>query len=185
MMATQAGAAGAKGTTGMTGETKAPTVADVAREVIGQVAPEELPLVEGLSRMEPDTVHRRLSGRHTRRDPLGFGLTEAATLLSPVLWIALEETVRRTVVSAEDGAVKGSKALWRRLRRGRQAPLVVPPLTEAQIEQVRSRVLELAAAQGVTPENATSLADCLGKHLAARSPKLGDVHDDDQPTPDA
>lgn len=167
----------------MTAETTSPTLADVAREVIGRVAPEELPLVEGLSRLDPDTVRRRLT-RHPTREPLGFGLTEVATLLSPVLWIALEETARRTVVSAEDGAIKGSKALWRRLRRGHRAPLVVPPLTEAQIDQVRARVLELAAAHGVAPSDATTLADCLGKHLAARTPKLGDVHDD-QPTPDA
>ncbi|MDX6392793.1 MAG: hypothetical protein QOJ73_3856 [Streptosporangiaceae bacterium] len=168
----------------MTAETTAPTLADVAREVIGRMAPEELPLVEGLSRLDPDSVRRRLTRHPTPREPLGFGLTEVATLLSPVVWIALDEAARRTVVSAEDGAINGGKALWRRLRRGRRAPLVVPPLTEAQVDQVRARVLELAAARGVAPKDATALADCLGKHLAARTPKLGGVHDD-QPTPDA
>lgn len=92
--------------------------------------------------------------------------------------------MRRTVVSAEDGAIKGSKALWLRLRRGRRSTPVVPRLTEAQIERVRGRVPELAAAHGVAPEDARMLADCLGEQLVAHTPKLRGSQDD-QTTPDA
>jgi hypothetical protein len=124
------------------------TVSDVVRDVVAQVAPEELPLVEGLSQFDDDTVVRRLTHRSRPREPLGFGLDEVAVLVAPVVWIAVEEAVRRTVDSAVAGAAKGLTArlrrLGRRLLRGRSAPLIVPLLTREQIGEVQQRVLELA-----------------------------------------
>jgi hypothetical protein len=44
------------------------------RDVVAEVAPEELPLVAGVTGFDDATVVRRLGGRCRRSDTLGFGL---------------------------------------------------------------------------------------------------------------
>ncbi len=122
--------------------------------------------MEGLSRFDEETVVRRLTRQSRRREPLGFGLDEIAVLVTPVVWIVVEETVRRIVDSAVAGVAKGPWARLRRLLRRRAAPLTVPPLTHEQIVEVRQRVLELAAQNGLERERAVTLADVLGARLS-------------------
>ncbi len=72
------------------------TVRQVVRDVVVLTAPEEAPLLEALDR-EPDDgrVVRVLSRRPRRGEPLGFGLEQAVPLLTPVVWLSLDEAVRR------------------------------------------------------------------------------------------
>ncbi|MGH3784065.1 MAG: hypothetical protein ACRDRO_26470 [Pseudonocardiaceae bacterium] len=144
------------------------TVSDVVRDVVAKAFPAELPLVAALSRFDDGTVVRRLTRRSRPREPLGFGLDEVAALLTPVLWIALEDTVRRIVDSAETSVAKKSKVLLRKLLRRRPARLTVPPLTHEQIAEVQQRVLEIAACNGLDQERAVMLADLLGETLAPK-----------------
>lgn len=146
-------------------------VSDVVRDVVAVIAPEELPLVEGLSRLDDAAVMRRLTHGGRRREPLGFGLDEVAVLVSPVVWIAVEEVVRRIVDSAVTGGAKGSKTLLRKAFRRRLAPLAVPALTREQVAEVQQRVLELAAQRGLERERAMALADLLGARLAPQASK--------------
>lgn len=142
-----------------------PRVSDVVRDVVAEAAPEELLLVEGLSRFDDETIVRRLTHRSRPREPLGFGLEEIAQLVHPVVWIAVVEAVRRIVDSAVAGVAKGPWARLRRRLRRRPAPLTVPPLTREQIVEVRQRVLELAAQNGMERERAVKLADLLVARL--------------------
>lgn len=147
------------------------TVGDVVRDVVAKAAPEELPLVEGLSRFDDETVMRRLTRRSRPREPLGFGLDEVAGLVTPVVWIAVEETVRRVVDSAVAGVTKRPRARLRKLLRRRGSQLTVPPLTREQIVEVQQRVLELAVHKGLEREQAVTLADLLGARLALQVPE--------------
>lgn len=70
-------------------------IADVVRDIVAEVAPAELPVAEGLRRLGDDGAVRRLVRRRWRREPLGFGLGEVVPLVTPVLWVALDEAVRR------------------------------------------------------------------------------------------
>ena len=160
------------------------TVGDVVRDVVAEAAPEELPLVEALSRFDDETVVRRLTRRSQRREPLGFGLGEIAVLVTPVVWIVVEEAVRKLVDSAVAGVAKGPKArrLLRRLLRRRAAPLTVPPLTPEQIVEVQQRLLEIAAQNELELERAVMLADLVGARLSlhvseesARASRSGDI----------
>jgi hypothetical protein len=144
------------------------TVVDVVRDVVAEAAPEELPLVEGLSRFGDETVVRRLTRRRRPREPLGFGLDEIAVLVTPVVWIVVEEAVRRVVDSAVDGVTKGAWTRLRRLLHRRGVQLTVPPLTCEQIVEVQQRVLELAVQRGLERERAAKLADLLGARLASQ-----------------
>src|SRR5437879_4790292 len=80
------GAASSGRKTDMTGQVR---VRDVVREVVAEIAPTELALVDGLAQFDDATAVRRLRPRGGRREPLGFGLGEILALVTPVVWLAL------------------------------------------------------------------------------------------------
>lgn len=140
-------------------------VRDVVREVVGRVAPEELPLVDGLARSDDATVVRRLSGRGRRREPLGFGLGEIVALVTPVVWLVLNEAAQRAAAAAVDGAGKGAKRFLRKVFRRPSPPVTLPALTPEQIAEVRGRLLEAAKKQGLDDDVAQEIVDTVVKRL--------------------
>jgi hypothetical protein len=70
-------------------------VRDVVRDVVVEVAEEELPIVDGLAGFDDAGALRRLRGRGRRREPLGFGLGEVAALVTPVVWLVVDEIARQ------------------------------------------------------------------------------------------
>ncbi|MBM0227663.1 MULTISPECIES: hypothetical protein [Micromonospora] len=140
----------------------AATVPEVVRDVITEVAPHELPLVEGLSRLPPDRVAGLLRRPH-RPEELGFGLTEAVAALTPVVWIAVDEASRMGVKALADGVGGRLRRLFR--RRSRPAlPATVPHLTREQLAAVHDRVRAGASAAGLDDPAARGVAD----HVVAR-----------------
>jgi hypothetical protein len=140
-------------------------VRDVVRDVVVLVAPEELPLVDGLSQSDDATVIQRLTGRVRRREPLGFGLGEIVALVTPVVWVVLNEAAQRAAGAAVDGTAKGAKRLLRKVFRRRSAPVTVPGLTPDQIAELRARLLAAAAEQGLDGDLAQEIADTVIKRL--------------------
>lgn len=149
------------------GRTTAATVRDVVHDVVARVAREELPVVEGLARFGEATVVRRLGHRGgRRREPLGFGAGEVAALVTGVVWLALDETVRQLGERVADGVLRGTGGLLRRVLRRHAEPAMVPPLTPEQLSEVRQRVLEVAARRGLERERAETVADAVVARLA-------------------
>ncbi|MGI8306004.1 hypothetical protein [Saccharopolyspora hattusasensis] len=158
-------------------------VRDVVHDVVAEVASDELPLVAGLARSDDATVVRRLSRWGQRREPLGFGLAEIAAMVTPVVWLAVDEVAQRLAGAAVDGAAKGAKGLLGKIFRRKKTPAVVPPLAPEQLAEVRQRVLELAAQRGLEPEHAITIADAVVARLALpRGPAQGPT-DPDASTP--
>src|SRR5882724_2086715 len=112
-------------------------VREVVRDVVAEVAPEELVIVDGLARFDDETVVRRLARSGRRRDPLGFGVGEVVDLATPVVWLVVNEAAKRAAGSAMNGTAKGIKSLLRKVFRGRAAPVTVPVLTSEQLGEVR------------------------------------------------
>ncbi|MDG9681223.1 hypothetical protein QC334_00480 [Streptomyces sp. DH18] len=147
-------------------EVKAIRLRDLVRDVVTQVAPEELPLVAGLAGFDDATAVRRLRGRDRRREPLGFGLGEVAALVTPVVWLALDQAVQRILGTWVDQAITGTGTTLRRLfRRPVSEPVTIPPLTPEQLALVRESVLTMAARRGLEPERATVIADAVVTRL--------------------
>jgi hypothetical protein len=158
------------------------TLLDVAREVVAECAPEELPLVNGLSRFDDRTVRRRLAQQGGHREPLGFGVDAAAVLVVSIVWTAIQDTadtmVRATAESAIQRAVRwlgaASRRLLRPLFRGwssggprKREPL--PHFGGRELAEVRRRVLESARENGLSQHRAERLADCVAVRLAIGS----------------
>lgn len=146
-------------------------VREVVREVVAEVAAEELPVVDGLTRFDDATVVRRLT-RPRRREPLGFGLAEVASLVTPVVWLALDQAAHRAAGCAVDGATKGVKAVIGKVFRGKSRPVTIPALTPEQLGEVRRAVMETSARRGLDGPRAETVADAVVTRLAlaARGP---------------
>lgn len=144
------------------------TVRDAVRVLVSEHAPHELPVVDGLRQFDDDHAVRVLSGRGTRREPLGFGYTEATALVTSVVWLVLDEAARRGVEVATDSALeKGRSGLSRLLRRGKGVPpRVLDALDAEQLAAVRAHIVERAAAQGMGEQDAQALADGVVARLA-------------------
>ncbi|WP_063838211.1 hypothetical protein [Saccharothrix sp. ST-888] len=151
---------------------------DLVREIVADVAPEELPLVEGLCQSDDESVVRRLSGRNRSREPLGFGLDEVTALVSPVVWLALDEAVRKSVGAAVGSAGRGSRTLLRRILRKPPPARVMPALTAEQLDAVQRRVQELAANSGMEEVAAVVLAERVVARLALppKEERRGESH---------
>jgi hypothetical protein len=158
-------------------------------DVIAEAAPAELPVVDGLRKLGPDTVRRRLRRRRPSRDPVGFGLDDVVPLMTPVAWIAVDELVRRIVDGTSSSLAarigRALRAVVRRVTRRPQAEAtaeaVVPPLSPAQLAEVRRRVLELAPRYHLTSTDADALADrVVARLVLATAPSS-----EDRPSADA
>ncbi|MEV1328570.1 hypothetical protein AB0J20_03205 [Micromonospora costi] len=152
-------------------------VRDAVRDVVADVAPAELVLVDALRSFDDDTALRRLARARGSRDLLGFGLGEVTILVTSLVWVALDEAVRSAVGAGVARAGTGMRT-WLRARLGRPAPpRSMPALTGDQLRAVRDRVRELAVAADLTPDAAAVLADRVVARLATST-------GDGSPTPD-
>lgn len=145
------------------------TVREVVRDVVAATAPHEVPLLDGLDAFDEDRVAALLARRKGGRDPLGFGVTEVAALVTPVVWLAVSEAVKRGTGAAVDGFAVRIRAALRRLFRRPASPRHVPPLSPEQLDVVHRRVRERAGAAGIESSAAESLADAVVSRLARES----------------
>ncbi|GHG58611.1 hypothetical protein [Streptomyces griseocarneus] len=143
---------------------------DVVRDVVAQVAPEELPLVEALARFDDASVVRRLARRGGRREPLGFGLGEIAAMVAPVVWLVVDEAARQLAGAVASRAATGTRTVMRRVLRRPAAPVTVPELTREQLAEIHRRVVESAVQRGLGDKRATAIADAVVTRLALTAP---------------
>ena len=140
-------------------------VREVVRGVIAEVAPEELPLVAGLSQLDDATVIRRLRRRRSRREQLGFGLDDMLVLSTPVVWLVLNQIAQKAADGVVDGLARRLKVLFRKVVRQKTAPVALPPLSRDQLAEVHRQVLEAAIQVGLEKKRATALADMVVSQL--------------------
>lgn len=144
------------------------TVRDVVREVVAEVAPHELPLVEGLRQLDDARVVLILGRRGRRDDQLGFGFAEVAGLATAVVWIVLDQVARQSAEAVADGlATRVREWLRGRLRRSRRPHrTLATPFDPAQLTRIRAQIIERATGQGIAKQQAEVLADVVVARLA-------------------
>jgi hypothetical protein len=141
-------------------------VRDVARDVVAEVAPEELPLFDALSRFDDATVVRRLRRRRRRREPLGFGAEEIEAVVTPIVWIVVNGAAQQIGGTAGGALAGGMKSLLRKILRRHPAPVSIPPLTSAQLSEVRQQIVEKSMRRGLSASRAEGIADAVVAALA-------------------
>ncbi|MFB7763320.1 hypothetical protein [Streptomyces xiamenensis] len=164
----------------LTGRQRAPLIVavkgvrvrDVVRDVVTEVAPEELPLLAGLAGLDDATAVQRLGGELRRPEPLGFGLGEVAALVTPVVWLAVDQAAQQIVGTwVQNRVARTGNALRRVFRRSAPPPVVIPALTREQLALVRRSVLTMAEQRGLEPERAAVIADAVVTRLVLDEPE--------------
>lgn len=122
--------------------------------------------VAGLGQLDEEEVIRRLSRRGGGDDALGFGMAEALVLVTPMVWMAVQEVVTRMTDAAADSLGQRIRAAARRLLRRKQPAPPLPHFGSAELSEVRRRILELAKESGLKPNRAELLADSVVGRLA-------------------
>ncbi|MGW1255136.1 hypothetical protein ACWD5Q_08045 [Streptomyces sp. NPDC002513] len=126
-------------------------------------------MVESLHGLDDETALRGLTRPRRRSEPLGFGLEAVGALLTPVLWIAVDEAVRRVIDStAERAARSGRRRLFGRRRE--PLPPSAPALTREQLETVERCVREAAQQARLSRDRAERIADSVVRRLALAQP---------------
>jgi hypothetical protein len=145
---------------------------DLAREVVTDAAPEELPVFTAISRRyeeDPEAAEREAG----REEMLGFGAGELVALApvalqvaSPVIKFLFEQVREAAGEQAQAGIGALVKKLFKRFRlpEDKDAP---PPLTTEQIARVRGIALERARLLKVPEAKAELLADSVAGSLVA------------------
>ncbi|WP_063785037.1 hypothetical protein [Streptomyces sp. TP-A0356] len=148
-----------------------PLVREVVESVVREQAPSELPLVEALGRLDEDSVVRLLNRRADHREPLGFGLAEVTAVVTPVVWIAVDEACRSGVKAMVGGVGPRLRRAVRSLLRRQPAALTtVPSLTRDQLDAVHQQVREGAVGAGMDESTSRALADCVVARLVLDPP---------------
>ncbi|MEU4075558.1 hypothetical protein [Streptomyces venezuelae] len=151
------------------------TVRDVVADVVARQAPHELPLLQGLAALEADEALAALR-RPDGPEDLGFGLAEAAAVVTPLVWLVVDEACRSAVGAAVERSAAGlggplRRGLRRVLRRPEPAAeLAVPALDAAQLSAVHARIKEGALGRGLDATAAEALADAVVARLAMEGP---------------
>ncbi|RGC68191.1 hypothetical protein C5N14_14830 [Micromonospora sp. MW-13] len=149
-------------------------VRDVVRDVVAEVAEQELPLVIGLSRFSEAVVVRRLARTKGRRETLGFGVGEVVPLVTAAVWLVLDQTAQQAAGLVVTGSLGRLRTWWRRLRR-RPSVAVVPPLTQEQLREVHQRVIDVGGRRGLSRRQSEVVADAVVARLALGAPTGGEV----------
>jgi hypothetical protein len=147
---------------------------DIVNAVVAKLAPEELPMVEALHGLDDEVARKRLTGRPRHDEPLGFGVEIVGALLTPILWIAVDEAVRRVVASTvEQPGRTRLVRLWPFGRRRGPVPLTVPSLTREQLETVEQAVLAAAQQARLSSDRGERIADAVVRRLVLAQPQGG------------
>lgn len=131
----------------------------IIRDVVQDVAPEELPVLAALEQLPPRGIDGALARADRREDPLGFGIGEIAVVATPILWVALQQVVDRMATTAADGTAAWIRTWLRRwFSRRRRYSRAIPHFGPAERDEVRDLVMEQARRMGMKPERAELLA---------------------------
>jgi hypothetical protein len=143
----------------------------LARTIVRQVAPQELPLFA-------ETVESLSGGgrrTHPKDDPLGFaGPGTVEIVLTGIACGAAHEVVK----AMAEGVGEGLMARWRRFRPGRKKrvdvdPQALPALTEERIAELGGVARRTAILLGLPPDKSDLLAAAVTDHLKDLGPQQG------------
>ena len=146
-------------------------VTDVAREVVSEIAPQEMPIFAAVSRAyfaDPDDALKHF---RSKDHVLGFGMEALAVLLTPVILQILSEVFEFLTTVAKKGVEDGVKkevselvaAMFKKFHSSK--PTIPSILTKDQIGLVHGNVLLAAKKLRVPADKAESLANAVTAQL--------------------
>lgn len=154
-------------------------VRDLARKLLRETAPEELPLLRAASERYFADPEGALRKRRQEQEVLGFGGEAVVALLTPIALTVATDVLSHFATEFAKGAgsrgVVSIRAALRRLFRlgpadAGTATAEVPPITPEQLLLVRRSAFDRAVALDLPESKANLLADALVGSLAISEP---------------
>ena len=148
-------------------------VTSLAREMVEDCAPEELPMFEATSEVfvaDPDRVEKEVA----KDEMLGFGIETALVAIAPYA-LAIARHVVATLLEQVEGAVAEEsqgvirervRALFKRFRGSETATDDAPALTSEQLGRVKAAAIAKASELGLPEAQGRLLADSVAGSLA-------------------
>lgn len=150
-------------------------VIEISRDLITQLAPEELPLFRATSQAFQQDAKCVLASQDGREEMLGFGLGDAVALLTPavlavvsgVVTFLLAEVAKATNAASASLIQETVRRLFKSTRSPAQTSTTpLSTLTTEQLAQVRSIALKQARQMKLSETRAKVLADAIVGKLA-------------------
>ena len=146
-------------------------ITEVGRDVLSEIAPEEMPIFGAASNAyfaDPAAALRQVPSRD---NVLGFGVEAVAVVVTPVVLLALSEVLqfltRVAAKAVEDGLAKEIpdviRAMFRKFHSAK--PQMPSVLTREHIGLIHGNVLLAARRLRLPPDKAQSLADAVTAQL--------------------
>lgn len=143
-------------------------VAGIARDLIAQTAPQELPLFQATSEAYFENPSKMLKGQTGKEEMLGFGLeTVSAVLLSPIVLTIVDEVVKVITDKIADAGIIRKLLKKLGLVKEKEKKVALPlSLTHEQMQKVHELTVEKALQFKLSKSQAQLLADSLIGRLA-------------------
>jgi hypothetical protein len=145
-------------------------IADVARDVIAQTEPGELPLFRAISTeyfKKPAEVNKK---KKSKDELLGFGIGESVSLITPAMLVVmtqvvlfLTEVIRQSVLEESANLIneRVRKMFKKFSQEGARDEFAPAPLTREQLAQVRTQAYEKFLELKLSSTRANYLADAV------------------------
>ncbi|MCI0561125.1 MAG: hypothetical protein MN733_21785 [Nitrososphaera sp.] len=157
----------------MTEFTETQLIGDIARDLVTQIAPEELPLFRPIREAYFKDPKKTLKGQAGKDEMLGFGVGDAAILITPiVLGVATDvvkyigEQLLQTI--KQEGATLATEALkklFKKFRTPAENEEETLALGAEQITTIRQLAFERARQLKLPEAQAENLADSIADSL--------------------
>jgi hypothetical protein len=144
-------------------------IAEMSKDVVAEVAPDELPLFRMNSTAYFKNPKKALESTEAKDDTLGFGIEAVVPLLTPIVIAVvsqviahLEQSLSSHVASGAEGLASGGlRSVFKRGGKGTSAPAQLSPtqLSPAQLAEVRDIAFRKARQLKLPETQAAMLAD--------------------------
>jgi hypothetical protein len=152
-------------------------VAELAREQVAQIAPQELPLFRTTSKAYFQDPEKTLQDQADKDEELGFGVEVSVVFLTPIVLEVMKVVVSflvnevlKSVQTESSGLIREYvKSMFKKFRPAeKEEQQKAPLLTFEQINQVHQVAFERARQLDLPEAQAQLLADSLTGSLATR-----------------
>lgn len=149
-------------------------VSEISRNLISEVAPQELPLFRATSEAYFKNPDKVLTAKSGNDDILGFGTGEAMILLTPValaittkvINFLIEEVKRSAKEESANLVSETVKAFFKKFRQEKEEGNKIPPLSSEQLTRVQEIAIKEARRLKLSEKNVKLLANAIVGSLA-------------------
>lgn len=148
-------------------------VAEVAKDLLSQVAPQEMPLFRSISSSYFNNPEKALNDQKAKDELLGFGAAEAVTLITPALLAVSSDVInflfaeaQKAMKSESTNLIQETVKSWFSKAHPKEEKKSPPPLTAEQLALVRKIAEKKAQQLKLSKETTKLLADAIVGSLA-------------------